>query len=349
MVEPESSSNTNSTELAKRCEILFFYDSKMSNPNGDPDENRPRIDRITKKNLVTEFRLKRTIRDYLEKIMEKKIFMRREYLSAETLVLKQIEDLASEYISFRRKDKDSVGNIVSIKKEEYEKNKKNSVTSLDRKKLLADHIDVRLFGLLFTVSELHFKQIGPVQFSIGQSLNDVEEILVRMTRIVPTKEEATSGTFGEKYILRYSFIEFHGFVNDIVAKDVNLTEKDVKDMLVALWRGTDSLSTSSKFGQKSRLLLKVNFKEHGYIGDIDRKCTIEQYNNVKTLENVSQFALKIDGLQKILQKNKDIIQSIEYESNSELMCRYNNFEESFSKIIEGFGSDNEIEIRRLNL
>ena len=25
----------------------------MSNPNGDPDENRPRIDRVTKKNYVT--------------------------------------------------------------------------------------------------------------------------------------------------------------------------------------------------------------------------------------------------------------------------------------------------------
>jgi hypothetical protein len=37
-------------DLAKRAEILFSYDARMSNPNGDPDENRPRIDKITKRN-----------------------------------------------------------------------------------------------------------------------------------------------------------------------------------------------------------------------------------------------------------------------------------------------------------
>ena len=52
---------------AGRSEFLFCYDAIMTNPNGDPDENRPRIDLVTRRNLVTEFRLKRTIRDYLKK------------------------------------------------------------------------------------------------------------------------------------------------------------------------------------------------------------------------------------------------------------------------------------------
>ncbi len=340
---------TQDQNLAKRSEILFFYDAKMSNPNGDPDENRPRIDRITKKNLVTEFRLKRTIRDYLDKVMGKKIFMRREYLSLESLVLKQIEDLASEYISYSKKEKDESNSVINITKEEFEKNKKKNIASLDRKRLLADYMDIRLFGLLFTVSDLHFKQIGPVQFSIGQSLNDVEEINIRMTRIVPTKEEATSGTFGEKYIVRYSFIEFHGFVNDIVSRDVNLTERDVKYMLEALWKGTDSLSTSSKFGQKSRLILKVNYKEQGYIGDIDRKCNIEQENSKVVLEHVSQFVLNVDKLLKILQKNKDIIQSIDYECSSELICKYGSKVDTFDNIVEDFKTKEEMEITRLSL
>jgi CRISPR-associated protein Csh2 len=338
------------SDLAKRCEILFFYDAKMSNPNGDPDENRPRIDRITKKNLVTEFRLKRTIRDYLNKVLGKKIFMRREYLSAETLVLKQIEDLASDYISYSNKDKDKSGNVVYITREEYEKNKKKSIASLDKIKLLADHIDIRLFGLLFTVSDLHFKQIGPVQFSIGQSLNDVEELHIRLTRIVPTKEDATSGTFGEKYILRYSLIEFHGFVNDVVARDVHLTETDVKDMLLGLWKGTDSLSTSTKFGQKSRLLFKVNYKEQGYIGDIDRKCSIEQENTETVLEDISQIVLNVDKLLKILKNNKTIIESIEYECSSELMCKFNGSSPvSFDNVLNDFKNKEGIEITKLNL
>jgi CRISPR-associated protein Csh2 len=47
-------------------EFLFIYDAALSNPNGDPDaENKPRMDRATKTNLVSDTRLKRTIRDYL--------------------------------------------------------------------------------------------------------------------------------------------------------------------------------------------------------------------------------------------------------------------------------------------
>lgn len=47
-------------------EFLFIFDAALSNPNGDPDtENKPRMDRATKTNLVSDTRLKRTIRDYL--------------------------------------------------------------------------------------------------------------------------------------------------------------------------------------------------------------------------------------------------------------------------------------------
>ena len=47
-------------------EFLFIYDAALCNPNGDPDQdNKPRMDRATKTNLVSDSRLKRYIRDYL--------------------------------------------------------------------------------------------------------------------------------------------------------------------------------------------------------------------------------------------------------------------------------------------
>src|SRR3954471_20924727 len=51
--------------LSSRREFLFLYDIKMGNPNGDPDENRPRVlpDGTF---YVTDVRLKRFIRDYLK-------------------------------------------------------------------------------------------------------------------------------------------------------------------------------------------------------------------------------------------------------------------------------------------
>lgn len=307
----------------KRAELLFYYDARMSNPNGDPEENRPRIDRQTGKNLVTDFRLKRTIRDHLASVENEKIFMRQETISTKNNIIKTIDDLAESYISGSDKNK-----------------------SINQTKLVEEHIDIRLFGLLFTVKGIHFKKTGPVQFSIGQSLNKVTEIPIRMVRVVPTKEDAKSGGMGERFVVRYSFIEFHGFVNDNVAKDVNLSEEDVKKMLIAMWRGTNSLSTSSKYGQQSRLLIKVNYKDQGYIGDLDLRCKIE--NEVEPIENINQFKLDVSQLLNVLETNKDIIDSIEYRSDDQLKCK-NTDTGSFDEIIEKWPFKSKIKIIKLEI
>ena len=66
-----------SEPIKNRSEILFLYDIRDGNPNGDPmDENKPRIDEETGVNLVTDVRLKRTIRDYLYNFKAQEIFVR---------------------------------------------------------------------------------------------------------------------------------------------------------------------------------------------------------------------------------------------------------------------------------
>ena len=51
------------TEIKNRSELVFLYDVKWGNPNGDPlDENKPRYDDERGTVLVTDVRLKRTIR-----------------------------------------------------------------------------------------------------------------------------------------------------------------------------------------------------------------------------------------------------------------------------------------------
>src|SRR5436305_1131051 len=56
---------TTPNTLTSRREFLFCYDIKMGNPNGDPDENRPRV-LPDKTHYVTDVRLKRFVRDYLK-------------------------------------------------------------------------------------------------------------------------------------------------------------------------------------------------------------------------------------------------------------------------------------------
>ena len=305
-----------SENKAIRSEFLFCYDGRMMNPNGDPDENRPRIDPVTGRNLVTEFRLKRTIRDYLEKPIGEKIFMRVEEGNGGTL--KTVEDLAESYIKGEK---------------------------IDRDKLLSDHIDVRLFGLLFAVKKMHFKQVGPVQFAIGKSLNKVNELPIRMTRVVPTREDAKAGTFGEKSVLRYSFIVFHGFLNDIVAKQTALTEIDVMKMMTAMWFGTDELSTTSKFGQRSRLLLRVNYsKSSAYIGDLDRFINLEKANEIdlSKMEDISQCYLNIQPLLSVLSANKEKIASIQYAASDQLLCKSGTDHKSFKDLIDVWSAQNNL-------
>jgi CRISPR-associated protein Csh2 len=320
-------------EDAKRSEFLFCYDARMSNPNGDPDENRPRIDPISGRNLVTEFRLKRTIRDYLQKHKEGTIFIREEIDGKGTR--KTIEELASPYIN---------------EVEGAEKSRKKGKT-IDPKKLISAHIDIRLFGLLFAVEDIHFKQVGPVQFAIGQSLNKVQELPVRITRVVPTKIEAKAGTFGEKSILRYSFIAFHGFLNNFVATEVNLSEEDVTKMMRGLWYGTNELSTTSKYGQISRLLLRVNYKrDQSYIGDLDRYIRLEKSKddvNLDRLDDISQIVLNVDNLLNILETNKDEIESLEYAANNDLVIKYDNKTDNARAILKEWSE--KTKIRLVNL
>ena len=62
--------------ITNNSEILFIYDAKMTNPNGDMDnENKPRMDYDTNTNLVSDVRLKRYLRDYFEKQLGEPIFI----------------------------------------------------------------------------------------------------------------------------------------------------------------------------------------------------------------------------------------------------------------------------------
>ena len=80
------------TEELNNSEILFLYDAKKANPNGDFDnENKPRMDWDTGTNLVSDVRLKRYIRDYLENVKGEELFVTDRAEDAKDRV-KQLED-----------------------------------------------------------------------------------------------------------------------------------------------------------------------------------------------------------------------------------------------------------------
>lgn len=126
---------SNEATIQKNSEILFIYDAKLSNPNGDMDnENKPRMDYDTSTNLVSDVRLKRYLRDYFETALGEKIF-----------------------ISETAKDAKDRAKQLKSDKLDY-----------------TDLIDVRLFGAVFAATGANTHLTGPVQFNWGYSLNPVE-------------------------------------------------------------------------------------------------------------------------------------------------------------------------------
>lgn len=110
-------------ELKNRSELVFLYDVRDANPNGDPDENKPRIDEEMGINIVTDVRLKRTIRDYLHKFKGKDVWLREESKEGTAERKTREEKLDELWQKFEIQSREEGG-----------------------KKLLEQYIDLRLFG-----------------------------------------------------------------------------------------------------------------------------------------------------------------------------------------------------------
>ncbi|MGC9513843.1 MAG: type I-B CRISPR-associated protein Cas7/Csh2 [Fidelibacterota bacterium] len=281
------------SKITKRREILFLYDVENNNPNGDPnDENKPRIDEESGRNLVTDVRLKRTIRDYLKDYKNENIFVRE-------IVF---EDGTIQDGKTRAKD--------------FGKNKKEILDNV-----LKECIDVRLFGATIPLDKDSITLTGPVQFKMGKSLHAVKTVLIKGTGAFASKENVKHKTFREEYILPYSLIGFHGIVNENAGQHTYLTNEDVDLLKEALWMGTKDLISRSKFGQMPRLLLMVKYAEPNfYIGDLDNMVRLipKASRREEEVRRPEDYTLDVTELWKQLERHRDNIESIEVAADPKL-------------------------------
>jgi len=294
--------------IKNRSEIVFLYDIKDANPNGDPlDENKPRIDEETGINIVTDVRLKRTIRDYLMNFKNEEIFVREK------------TDEAGKIQDAKLRAKDFLKDVVDLENKGF-----NEQKNIIKDKIVNNCIDVRLFGATIPL-DLSIKEgnktksvtgsitlTGPVQFRMGRSLHKVELKHIKGTGAFASKPGATQKTFREEDVLPYSLICFYGIINENAAQHTQLTEDDVILLLDGTWNGTKNLISRSKAGQMPRLLLKVNYKENDYhIGDLDKMIKLKSEKNETQIRDISDITLDASELIKTLNDHKDKIKSID--------------------------------------
>lgn len=303
--------------MKNRNEFLFIYDIKNGNPNGDPDENRPRIDDVTKHCYVTDVRLKRFIRDYLIQT------------EGENCIL--VTKLGSKTVNLTDRVNDS------LEKEELE-GKELMDSLLDR------FIDLRMFGspLAFKSAPRDWgetsKVTGPIQINFGETLHKVEEVSFHGTSIFRSKGEADEseqrmGTFTTYYAIPYGLIAFHGIANENAAMTTGLSDEDFLKFKVALWKGireATSAHTRTKRDQQPRMLLNIVFKEtiklvengeekyvptEYHIGALEEKIKLNPTEAIKeeiNIRKIGDYNLDFTKLIKSIEIARDKIERIEY-------------------------------------
>lgn len=305
-----------------RSEILFLYDINDANPNGDPlDDNKPRLDEETEINLVTDVRLKRTIRDYLKDYKDEEIFIRE--LRDDEGKLQDAKQRALDFSKSQEYD-----SIESAKEE-----LKNNITK--------ECVDVRLFGATIPIDvKIKNKKVsssvtltGPVQFRMGRSLHKVEIQHIKGTGAFASGSGKDQKTFREEYILPYSLISFYGVINENAAKDTNMNDEDINLLMDGIWNGTKNLISRSKFGQVPRLLLRIEYSEDNYfIGDLNNKISINHELEDKQLRSIKDSKLDVSALLNSIVEDKDKISKICYKFDNELSFKHGSSEEVLNKI-----------------
>lgn len=327
MANEATANNEKRIHIKNRNEFLFIYDIKNGNPNGDPDENRPRIDDVTKHCYVTDVRLKRFIRDYLIQT------------EGEDSIL--VTKLGTKTVNLTDRVKDSL-----------EKNKIEGKDLMDS--LLDRFIDLRMFG-----SPLAFKGApedwgetgkitGPIQINFGETSHKVEEVTFHGTSIFRSRGEAEEseqkmGTFTTYYAIPYGLIAFHGIANENAAVTTGLSEDDLLKFKIALWKGvreTTSAHTRTKRDQLPRMLLnivykdKIKIKENGvdrevpteyHIGGLEEKIELKPTEEVKeeiNIRKIGDYTLDFTKLIKSIERAKEKIERIEYSISPEFKDLY---------------------------
>lgn len=285
----------------KKSEILFLYETSYNIPNGDPFTGEQRYDEETKKILVSDVRIKRFIRTYLEDIEGEHIYVSEKTGAGKT---------------------DSKGVLTYIAQNE----KWNPCQKTDIAEIMKGLIDVRLFGGISTLTNEETKKIkvnknectnghvqftGPVQFAaLNPSLNRVNLKMHQNTSHFTSKGDKAQGAIATTTLVPYSVVQIHGWINPTVAKSTDLKEDDLKKMFKALWYGTggeESSFSRSKVGQDSLLLLIIDYKENfDKLYGIDRTIKLEPNKGMKDeqIRSMDDYALDFTKLKELAKNDK---------------------------------------------
>ena len=297
--------------LSERREFLFLYDIKMGNPNGDPDENRPRV-LPDGTHYVTDVRLKRFIRDFLKS-------------RGQDILVDNIEGRTTNL----------TGRVVNY----LQRHDQKEANAQDLVRILLNaFIDARLFGSSFAFKAEEVKgessreakwqpipktMTGAVQINMGEVLHQAEEVDIHGTSIFASGEEKTQGTFTTYFGLRYALIGFSGVANEHSAKISRLSDVDYEMFLKAMWHGVRSAgNTRTKVGQIPHLLISIEYKkgqefQFGRLHDYVKLQAVNEKPE-KAWALPADYKIDLSTLIERINGQKARIEKIRYDKSSDI-------------------------------
>lgn len=294
--------NNNNLPVDK-SEILFFYESSYSVPNGDPFTSEQRYDEETKKILVSDVRIKRFIRDYFDEqgevvyVIDRRSGVEGEKGSGAALRMNDLE----------RQFKDDASVVTQAK----------GKAKVDALKLMQKCIDVRLFGGISTKEGDAVNLTGAVQFALlSPSLNKVDLRMHQNTSVFSSSEEKTRGAIGTTTVVPYSLNQIHGWINPYSARHTGLQQNDVTEMFKALWASINNANTRSKSNQNSLLLLQIiyanpNKKLYG----LDRLVSLNTEKQHEQIRSSDDYELDFAKLKNAV-ASSDAVQQVNFYTES---------------------------------
>lgn len=304
----------------RNADLLFLYDAKLTNPNGDPDdENRPRMDPFTRRALVSDVRLKRYLRDYwISRGLD--VWVRTREDGRHVDATQREEELRQ---LFQQETGQQRGQGRGTRSDEDY-----------RQWFLGRLIDIRLFGATLPIKGeggrgLSEQYTGPVQFSWGYSLHPVE---VNPSNSITSMfagrggEKGEYGTIGKDWRLLYALIAFWGHVAAQRARATQMTVQDLEHLEDGLLHALSSEATTrSKLGQTPRLYLRVDWQDRApSFGDPReglRLLPAQEELPVERWRSIEDFVLDLQPLVERLSRYRGDIAAIRYWRHDQLNVR----------------------------
>lgn len=278
-------------------EFLFLYDAKDCVPNGDPFTGEQRYDEDTQQALVSDVRLKRYIRDFID------------------------DNYDDEKVFYSNKDGKKTTGTRAIEISPIKENV-NNLEDLKNK-----CIDIRLFGTVVAgkTGQYNTQATGAVQFKLfNRTLNKVFLPTTQNTSVMPSKDGNEQGSIATFSFLPYGLFSCIGYFNPTSAKENLVKDTDLTKMKIALWNEINLKNTRSKTGQQSRLLIEIEYNDDYYkIPDIEYSITLKdeqkfkyrQFDDIKNDLDFSKLVKFFNSSESLIDNIKIYIDEFSFEKD----------------------------------